>query len=391
MVNDPNRNIGRDEFARLVNKDEMDLGLSREKNQIGSWLGYKITTAFKSNEEKAEKLFEQVMNNKANYLRHADKEVLKHLPKIFENKKEVLKSKTVEEVRELFYEAFIASNDKDKQKEIMKSGGSILREYLKEHAEQAYNNAKETEKANGRPASLGMYKKAADMGHIEAQYKYALYSASGKNYSYLFSNNPPSDNPSEAFKYFKIAANRGHVEAQYQLAALKEDSKDAYGAISWYNAAAAQGHQGAQEKLSKSSTKFSEWVGSVNRYLNSDLKGKNKDQSDAEYYYERGALYDFVGEVDIAKEHYTNAADQGYENAQYKLGALLEESDPSTAIAWYTKAAEQGHVGAQLKLGALLEESDLSKAIEWYTAANKNGSEEAKTALKRIANQNINE
>lgn len=257
MVNDPNRNIGRDEFARLVNKDEMDLGLSREKNQIGSWLGYKITTAFKSNEEKAEKLFEQVMNNKANYLRHADKEVLKHLPKIFENKKEVLKSKTVEEVRELFYEAFIASNDKDKQKEIMKSGGSILREYLKEHAEQAYNNAKETEKANGRPASLGMYKKAADMGHIEAQYKYALYSASGENHRSPFSH---TDNLAEAFKYFKIAAQQGHQEAQYSLGKLyekeysenpKENSEVLQEAKKWYAAASKNGLKEATDALER--------------------------------------------------------------------------------------------------------------------------------------------
>jgi hypothetical protein len=61
-----------------------------------------------------------------------------------------------------------------------------------------------------------------------------------------------------------------------------------------------------------------------------------------------------------ASNWYTQAAEQGYAEAQYALGYMynngygVPEND-KTAFNWYTKAAEQGNTDAQYGLGLLYQ------------------------------------
>tara|TARA_B110000196_G_C21147550_1_gene667518 strand:+ start:2925 stop:3416 length:492 start_codon:yes stop_codon:yes gene_type:complete len=81
------------------------------------------------------------------------------------------------------------------------------------------------------------------------------------------------------------------------------------------------------------------------------------------------------------------AADQGYENAQYKLGFAYQYGigvleDPTKALVWYGKAAKQGSGAAQYKLGSAYfygkgVPKDLKLAKEFIQKAHNNGYEPA--------------
>ena len=70
---------------------------------------------------------------------------------------------------------------------------------------------------------------------------------------------------------------------------------------------------------------------------------------------------------------YTKAAEQGYADAQFKLGLMygngegVPEND-KTAMIWFTKAAEQGYADAQLYLGLM---SHSSQPVDGFPKNNK--------------------
>jgi tetratricopeptide repeat family protein len=62
-----------------------------------------------------------------------------------------------------------------------------------------------------------------------------------------------------------------------------------------------------------------------------------------------------------AFEWYTNAAHQGFAEAQNDLGWMYEKGlgvrqDDQRAVEWFTKAAHQGHAQAQFNLGVMYDE-----------------------------------
>jgi uncharacterized protein len=73
---------------------------------------------------------------------------------------------------------------------------------------------------------------------------------------------------------------------------------------------------------------------------------------------------------------YLKAANQGYADAQFKLGQIYENgfgvaTDYKKAREWYEKAANQRHANAQYALGWLHENGygvtmDYNKSEEWY-------------------------
>jgi TPR repeat protein len=93
---------------------------------------------------------------------------------------------------------------------------------------------------------------------------------------------------------------------------------------------------------------------------------------------------------------YRKAADQGYAEAQSRLGSLNENGrgsvaskDYGQAKAWYQKAADQGDRDAEFSLGWLYEKGrgvnkDYGEAKAWYQKAADQGYEPAKDALKRL-------
>lgn len=69
------------------------------------------------------------------------------------------------------------------------------------------------------------------------------------------------------------------------------------------------------------------------------------------YQFGKGVPQDYPKAV----EWYLKAANQGYAEAQYRLGFMYESGegvpeDDSKSIEWFEKAAKQGHAGAQKRL-----------------------------------------
>jgi len=127
---------------------------------------------------------------------------------------------------------------------------------------------------------------------------------------------------------------------------------------------------------------------------------KNNTATAAEHFElgRRYALGDGVPKDDKkAFECYTKAAEQGYADAQNKLGDWYSSGFGITnfriAAEWYEKAAEQGHTGAQFSLGGLYKsgysvnrnsfedihnpatdiQKNLDLAIKWFRKAAEGG------------------
>ena len=178
------------------------------------------------------------------------------------------------------------------------------------------------------------WRKAAEGGHSEAQFKLGYCYDEGKGVT--------KDTIAAAVWYAKAAA-QGHANAQFNLGSLYEHgegvAQDFESAAAWYAKAAAQGHAAAQFNLS--------------------------------VFFEngRGVAQDFK----TAAAWYAKAAAQGHAGAQSNFGVLYEKGmgvtqDFKTAAAWYAKAAAQGHPQAQFNLG-LLNENGTGVAQDFKTAA----------------------
>jgi len=66
------------------------------------------------------------------------------------------------------------------------------------------------------------------------------------------------------------------------------------------------------------------------------------------------------------------------------------DRDYAEAMTWYRKAADKGNATAMYNVGVLYENGfgvhmDTDKAIEWYKKAAADNSEDAKAALKALA------
>ncbi|MDA9260795.1 sel1 repeat family protein, partial [Puniceicoccaceae bacterium] len=98
------------------------------------------------------------------------------------------------------------------------------------------------------------YRKAAEQGHVEAQYNL------GYMYDFGYGGVPEDD--TEAVKWYRKAAEQGYAQAQYNLGmayyyghGVPEDYVESY---MWLNLAAAQGDENAKHNkgiLSKQMTK----------------------------------------------------------------------------------------------------------------------------------------
>jgi TPR repeat protein len=122
------------------------------------------------------------------------------------------------------------------------------------------------------------------------------------------------------------------------------------------------------------------------------------EQGNPQAQYELG-LY-FVtpneGEIDVDKAFFwfSKSANQGFADAQYRLGNFYEtiKSDITNAILWYKAAAEQGHIEAQSTLGYCFEcghgvEENAIEAVKWHKKAAEQGNAIAQSNLARCYEQ----
>lgn len=222
----------------------------------------------------------------------------------------------------------------------------------------------------------------ASAGYPFAQYYLADGYASG-----LFSKGREDYN--SAFPLFAMAAKHGHAESAYRTALCYEFGwgcrRDPTKAVQYLKTAASKRHPGAMGRLGKAC-------------LSGDLGEKRYRQgvkwmklaaesADAQYNsapYQLGCLYetgygpDIFQDESYAAELFTQAAELGHPEANFRLGEAYEHGrlncprDPALSVHCYTGAAERGHAGAMMGLCAWymvgappVLEKDEEEAFEW--------------------------
>jgi uncharacterized protein len=208
-----------------------------------------------------------------------------------------------------------------------------------------------------RKQAVYWFKKAAEQGHLEAQYWLGwLYI---REVDELF-------DVKLGLQYFKSSAEAGYVESMVWLARhymygsppLEKKDKDYKQAFYWFCKAAEHNHAVAQRRLG---------------YMYQEGLGATKDDGQAAIWYQK-------------------SAEQGDAKAQCELGWIYQSGtgvaqNDKLALSWYLKSAKQGYVHAQGALGTLYElgecvpSVDHKKAIKWYRKAAQQGDLQSKEAL----------
>ncbi|KAG0229820.1 hypothetical protein BGW42_001346 [Actinomortierella wolfii] len=218
------------------------------------------------------------------------------------------------------------------------------------------------------------YRRAAEQGHIDAQYQLGEYLHLGKGVVRCYT---------EAASWYLKAASQGHAEAQialgwayqYGLGVDKDEIESDY----WYYRAALQGHAKAQDILAGQDRHY---VASISRCRLAADSGNEQEQ------FNLGLMYkDGLGiKLDRVKaaQWLRRAADQGHSEAQFRLGMLfmeggggVEQSD-AKALACFRESALQEQPEAQYHLATMYQtglgtKRNVERAVFWYEKAANNG------------------
>lgn len=241
--------------------------------------------------------------------------------------------------------------------------------------------------------------KLSDRSYPYAQYYLADGYASG-----LF-NKGVEDND-RAFPLFVAASKHGHAEAGYRAALCYEfgwgSRKDLHKAVQFYRQSASKNHPGAMSRLGKAC--LTGEMGLANRYREG-VKWLKRAAESADFQYnsapyELGLLHETGFGDDIFKDEsyaaqlFTQSADLGHVEANYRLGDSYEHGklscprDPALSVHFYTGAAQRGHPLAMMALCAWymvgaepVLEKDENEAYEWARKAAETGLPKAEYAV----------
>lgn len=244
-----------------------------------------------------------------------------------------------------------------------------------------------SEPASSSPSELlrearTILQKLSNNGYPFAQYYLADGYASG-----LFSKGKEDYN--SAFPLFVLAAKHGHAESAYRTALCYEFGwgcrKDAAKAVQFLRTAASKRHPGAMTRLGKAclsgdlgEKRYREGI----KWLRLATEAADAIYNAAPYHlgclYETGYGDDVFQDESYAAELFTQAADLGHPEANYRMGEAYEHGklncprDPALSVHFYTGAAERGHAGAMMGLCACymvgaepILEKDEEEACEW--------------------------
>ena len=235
--------------------------------------------------------------------------------------------------------------------------------------------------------------KLSDKSYPFAQYYLADGYASG-----LFNKGKPDND--RAFPLFVAASKHGHAEAGYRTALCYEFAwgtrKDPAKAVQFYRQAASKNHPGAMSRLGRACLLGD--LGLEDRYREG-LKWLKRAAESADFQYnsapyDLGLLHEsgygddvFVDEA-YAAQLFTQSADLGHAEANYRLGDAYEHGklkcprDPALSVHFYTGAATRGHALAMMALCAWymvgaepVLEKDENEAYEWARKAAECGKE----------------
>ncbi|KAK0730505.1 hypothetical protein B0H67DRAFT_596628 [Lasiosphaeris hirsuta] len=224
--------------------------------------------------------------------------------------------------------------------------------------------------------------KLSNNGYPFAQYYLADGYASG-----LFSKGKEDYN--SAFPLFVLAAKHGHAESAYRTALCYEFGwgcrKDPAKAVQFLRTAASKRHPGAMTRLGKAclsgdlgEKRYREGL----KWLKLATESADSIYNAAPYHlgclYETGYGDDIFIDASYAAELFTQAADLGHPEANFRMGDAYEHGklncprDPALSVHFYTGAAERGHSAAMMGLCAWymvgaepILEKDEEEAYEW--------------------------
>ena len=183
-----------------------------------------------------------------------------------------------------------------------------------------------------------------------------------------------------AFHLFREAAELGHLEAQYQLAICYLDGigtkEDDYKAFQLFEKVAQKGYAMGEWCLGLSYLYGLGIIKDLDNALLWLFKAANKGEAKAQH--QIGMCYLLGRGIGI---DYKKVTDENLDKAVY--------TNSKDASEWFYKAAEQGYDKAQFSLALLCEcgdgmAVDLDKALEWYSKAAKQGHSKAEEALARL-------
>ncbi len=208
-----------------------------------------------------------------------------------------------------------------------------------------------------------------------------------------------------AIKHFRKAAEKGNAEAQFKLGNCLYQGlgaeQDQAEAVKWFRKAAEQDLAKAQFNLGNS---FYQGAGAELDYDEAfNWYRKAAEQGLAEAQYSLGiCFYQGLGtEQDYAEAVYwfRKAAEQGHAIAQFNLGNCIghelgAKRDDAEAVNWFRKAADQGLPEAQYSLGVCYAKGigvkrNRAESRKWYRKAAEQGFPEAQKALGEPLSANM--
>jgi len=233
------------------------------------------------------------------------------------------------------------------------------------------------------------YRKAAEQGHVVAQNDLGVMYANGWGV-------PRSEE--DAWKWFLTSAAHGYVGAQSNVGAMYLNGRNDAEAVRWMQKAAAGGVPEAQYSLGT---------------LYANGRGVPRDSAVAMQWFRKAAEQAFApAQLALGKMYLATGPAQNYEQAltwlrqaaeaglpegQYRVGEIYlngwgVHEDDAEGASWMRKAAKSGVVDAQLRMAEMLRVGkgfarDLVSAYAWYAVAGAAGSEAAKSELNTLAPQ----
>ena len=250
--------------------------------------------------------------------------------------------------------------------------------------------------AKNAEQTFAYLKRAAELGHREAQYEAALCYRDGQG---------TARDMQEAHALFQKAAQQEHPDAQYEFAKADPDR-----ALEWLTKAAHQDHREAQFELAqrvgiedkKAATEWMEKAASLGhreaqfemgKYYKLGI-GVKADQERALVWYERAAAQDHPEALLIVAKNYMpqkiwilharhyllKAAKAGIQEAQYLVAMYhLIDTDfpkyfspyPEKALYWLRKAGEEDNPEAAYAMACSYKDvpSEKIECREWLEAA----------------------
>ena len=217
--------------------------------------------------------------------------------------------------------------------------------------------------------ALGWFRKAVAQDHAASQYQLGLMYAEGRGVE---------QGDAKAVDWFRKAAKQGHILSSYELAKMAQELAEevqkatterevanvAWEAKTVFDLLPGRFDFTSDEQTSPLPSMQEDITELLSKWIKIRLHSG-----------ETSTLYEFreykVNLQDIlekeAVSRFERVAEEGYDDAQYRLGRMYEirgdrggdariPGDPyAGAVKFYQKAAEQGHIDAQYRLGRMYE------------------------------------